>query len=1342
MKKTTLLINWLFLVLCFTCTSIFAQLKIENLTHYKEFDGFKVDDIISDRTGTIWMASKNWLITFDGYEQIRYHPDPTDSTTIGTLNTSSVFEDRNGYIWIGSDYRIYRFNPITESFKSYTVVDFNYLGVAYPAIRHIKSDHQGRIYFGFFTSTIKNFHPDAIAYYEEETDEIRIFDYGDQSKAKKIHYADSDVHGNIWLRTDSGLAKINTNQHYEIISDSYKVDGHFINSIKTDGEGLVWFTTADFRLHQYDPKTKTVTTIPIKPFENQKPIRAKFALEVDKDQNIWIGTTEGLVYYNRRSRKFETFEPTKNQNTFTAPIRELHVDRFNNLWIATTNDEIYKYAKRTILNAFVSEIKDPTSLTSGWAQKMFELEDGRVVVVTDGGTKPGFNIINLKTKELESILYSNIFPNTIFRRVLGEKLPGVIYIKAGDLFYHYHLASHRVEKVEHPDIPHGAYFHSIFLDSKGNTWYCTSNGLYLEKEGKDELKHFDIEKSHMASSTSGAVVGVHESGNNGLWLITNDGLFLLDYETYTITRHGYTNAKEGSFHLQDLQTLYDDQNGTLWVGTWEGGLSKYDVAIREVKTYGFKEGLPSMSIQGILPDDEDGVLWLSTFGGISRFDTKTETFTNYYKEDGIHGLLFTDLSYLKTSNGWFLFGGENGITYFHPKDLVETSRAPNVFITSVKSDTTSYFLGEKDKTPIQNAENLPLFLTYQENSIAISYTGIQYDDPLKNTFSYRLENYDDKWKNVGNARTAYYQNLPPGNYTFQVKGANSNGVQSEQVASIKLYIAPPWWRTNLAYLLFFLTFAGILYWIYQFQLNRRLQLEETNRLKELDQFKSKLYTNITHEFRTPLTVILGMADQVNKQPKKAIELIKRNGQNLLTLVNQMLDLSKLESGNLKLELAQKDIVSFLLYVAESFQSLGESKGIRLVAYSEIDELVMDYDEEKLKQVISNLLTNAIKFTNENGKVILHIKQSNQNLQIKVQDNGMGIPPDQLPKIFDRFYQVDDSSIRKGEGTGIGLALTKELVKLMNGEINVTSQLKKGTEFKILLPIQNIAPKAVPNLTPIINSPSKKEKTTSTFTSNAEANGSSEKPILLLIEDNEDVITYIETCLEEEYEIKKAFNGQLGIDKAFELTPDLIISDVMMPEKDGYEVCATLKTDTRTSHIPIILLTAKTTEEDKIAGLKQGADAYLTKPFNKEELSVRLEKLLALRKQLQKRYSSFSVSFSPSKSTNAETDLNAIFLQKIRKEIEDKMSDSDLGIPQLCRAVRLSHSQVYRKIKALTGEHPTGYIRKMRLYKAKEMLQTTTLNVSEVAYEVGFTDPNHFSRVFSQEFKSPPSAMRK
>jgi DNA-binding response OmpR family regulator/two-component sensor histidine kinase len=484
-----------------------------------------------------------------------------------------------------------------------------------------------------------------------------------------------------------------------------------------------------------------------------------------------------------------------------------------------------------------------------------------------------------------------------------------------------------------------------------------------------------------------------------------------------------------------------------------------------------------------------------------------------------------------------------------------------------------------------------------------------------------------------------------------------------------------------------------------------------------------------------------MADQVKKQPEKATTLIKRNGQNLLTLVNQMLDLSKLESGNLKLELEQKDVVSFLLYVAESFQSFGESKGIRLMAYSEIDELVMDYDEEKLKQIISNLLTNAIKYSNKNGKVILHItaiESPARKLQIKIQDNGIGIPADQLPKIFDRFYQVDDSSIRKGEGAGIGLALTKELVKLMNGEISVTSKLKKGTEFKILLPIQNLAPKANPNWIPIKKTAGKKEDATPVLSSKEGANVSTEKPILLLIEDNEDVITYIQTCLEEDYEINKAINGHLGIEKAFELIPDVIISDVMMPEKDGYEVCATLKTDPRTSHVPIILLTAKTTEEDKITGLKQGADAYLTKPFNKEELLVRLEKLLTLRKQLQERYS----TFLPNRNTTSDTPSpESEFLGKIHQLVEDNLSDDSFGITQLCRGMGMSRSQIYRKLIALTGKSTSIYLRSIRLHHAKELLQNSQLTVSEVAYDVGFSDPAYFSRLFTQEFGAPPREMR-
>lgn len=506
------------------------------------------------------------------------------------------------------------------------------------------------------------------------------------------------------------------------------------------------------------------------------------------------------------------------------------------------------------------------------------------------------------------------------------------------------------------------------------------------------------------------------------------------------------------------------------------------------------------------------------------------------------------------------------------------------------------------------------------------------------------------------------------------------------------------------------------------------------RLSALDIAKTRLYTNITHEFRTPLTVIMGASDQVkgNESEKK---LIKRNSKQLLQLINQMLDLSKLEGGALKLETQQGNIIPFIEYLVESFQSIADVKHIRLTFYQDIEILQMDYDAVKMQQIISNLISNAVKFTATSGKVVVHAKEESfkgkPHLTVIVRDNGAGIPIKDLPHVFDRFFQVDASDSRRSEGSGIGLALVKELLHLMKGEINVTSKINEGTVFTVRIPISKVAPlqentinlnKA---LLPIESSP--ENGVPLPFQPLAD-----DLPLALIIEDNKDIVSFLRSCLQRSYKIEVAYNGRQGIDKALEIVPDIIISDVMMPEADGFTVCKTLKEDERTSHVPIILLTAKATQEDKVQGLDAGADAYLNKPFHQEELEVRLQKLIELRQQLQQRYQDGSNSNNSSKNNEDE------FIQKLRSIIEEKMEDEEFSINELCHAVGLSRMQVHRKLKALTGMPATAFIRTVRLQKAYNLLSDTDLNVSEVAYEVGFSNHSYFTKLFVAQYGKTPS----
>ena len=528
------------------------------------------------------------------------------------------------------------------------------------------------------------------------------------------------------------------------------------------------------------------------------------------------------------------------------------------------------------------------------------------------------------------------------------------------------------------------------------------------------------------------------------------------------------------------------------------------------------------------------------------------------------------------------------------------------------------------------------------------------------------------------------------------------------------------------------------------RLNAEVSLQK-EKLEELDVLKSQFFTNISHEFRTPLTIISGMIDQVKTKPdlwlEKGSQMIKQNTLSLLNLVNQILDLRKLESGALKLDLVQGDIIQYLRYITESYQSYADNNGLKLHFLAARPKLIMDYDPDKILRVVSNLLSNAVKYTVDGGDIYFHIDTKTENdigqLQIRIQDTGSGIPESQLKHIFDRFYQVDDSGIyrdtQKSGGTGIGLALTKEFVKLMHGDIEVDSELGVGTTFSIKLPITNnstVSEAFSPIEAPTIQAA---DMVISNVPQNI-GNLKNEKPLLLIVEDNIDVQQFLIACLKEDYQLLIEDNGQKGIDVAIEQVPALIVSDVMMPVKDGFELCDILKKDERTSHIPIILLTAKADMDSKISGLEKGADAYLTKPFEQRELLIRLKKLLELRIELQAQYR----SLNPNDKNHPED----IFIQKVRMAIEKNISDENFGIIQLCRVIALSRAQLHNKIKALTGLSTSFFIRSIRLQKAKQLLETTDLNVSEIAYEVGFKSSAYFSTVYLEEYGVSPSKTRK
>lgn len=644
-----------------------------------------------------------------------------------------------------------------------------------------------------------------------------------------------------------------------------------------------------------------------------------------------------------------------------------------------------------------------------------------------------------------------------------------------------------------------------------------------------------------------------------------------------------------------------------------------------------------------------------------------------------------------------------------------------------------------------------LKLPFAFNSLRFRYAAPSFDDESKNEFQYMLEGFDANWSNWSTESYKDYTGLPPGEYRFMVRAKNIYRHISE-TAVCEFRILPPFYRTWWAYLLYalLLTAAVLQVWRYalkriQKQHLRDLEQLEYEKLKELDQLKSRFFADISHEFRTPLTLILGPLDNLlgaapSQEQARQFGVMKRNAQRLLRLINQLLDLSKLEAGKMELELRRQDIIPLLKGLSSSFESLVQSRKIDLYFESKLESALLDFDLDKMEQVFTNILSNAIKFTPEGGSVTVSVQPADAGnmLQIDVADTGAGIPETQLPHVFDRFYQGAGAFRTHEPGTGIGLTLTKELVELHQGRISVSSQEGQGAIFTILLPFSDTGTAAEPAAETAIRPKPVEIELLELAAPAFKESDSSFETTLLLVEDNPDMRNFIHEILSAHFQVIEAADGREGVEKALDLIPDIIVSDVMMPKMDGLGLCEALKNDERTSHIPIILLTAKADIESRIAGLERGADDYLSKPFNREELLARTRNLLEGRRRLRERYA----TLQPTEPTpDKDTQVEDVFLQKIRSIVEEHLSDSGFEIDQLARVVGMSRSQLFRKIKALTGHSPSLYIRAIRLHRGKELLETTEMNVSEVAYEVGFSTPAYFSDAFAEKYGMRPSQVR-
>ena len=836
---------------------------------------------------------------------------------------------------------------------------------------------------------------------------------------------------------------------------------------------------------------------------------------------------------------------------------------------------------------------------------------------------------------------------------------------------------------------------------------------------------------------------MYEDKQNILWVnVIGSGLLFIDPSTKEWTN--FMTFPNGDYYI--AATAYcEDTKNNLWIGDYASGIHLFDLKNETSINYSQEAGLTNKTIISIASDNKDN-LWILSELELTMFNPMTHIHKTFSTDDNLVEVKYNEFTVLyKDPVGEILIAGVNGFISFYPDSVRDDPTPPDVVI-----DKISLFNRPDEKLDSDGfiSELKEINLPYNQNDLQFEYVGLHYGEPLKNKYKYILEEFDENWVEAGTQRIATYTNLNPGEYVFRVKAANRDGVWNEAGTYIKIIIRPPFWATTWAYLLYALGFISLLFITWKLQLKRikvkqefEMSKFEAQKLYEVDELKSRFFTNISHEFRTPLTLILGPVKQI---------IEKLNEGKILGLVNQLLDISKIESGNMKLQTSPQNIVKVVKVLVLSFMSYAERKKITLTFNSSEDEIIVYLDKDKTEKIITNLLSNAFKFTPDGGRIEVTVSRDDKFVKVSVSDDGIGIPKQNMDKIFDRFYQVDGSHTRKQEGTGIGLSLTKELVELHKGKIEVESEEGKGATFIINLPLgsehlhrdeisEPLKDEGKISITPsgsIIIEDLKSEDS-EINSGNIDLNfiDLTEKQLLLLVEDNSDVRNYIKDNLAKDYRIMEAIDGADGWEKSIENTPDLIVSDVMMPNMDGFELCKKLKTDERTSHIPVILLTAKAAKEDKLSGYEIGADDYIMKPFEPDELKVRIKNLIEQRKRLQNHFRKQGLSGIEHQKI---TSFDKRFLQKLLDVIKNKLSDSEFNVEFLADELAISRSVLQRKVYSLTGESPVELIRRIRLNRAAELIENKFGNISEIALEVGFSNPAYFADCFKKQYGVTPT----
>lgn len=1314
------------------------------------FSNSEVRCVFKDKSGFVWFGTPSGLNRYDGYEVISIRQDLSAQKTLSSNNDIwRIQEDYAGRLWLATRMGYAIYDPVKERFvDSPSDLINQYAGSGDCWSVYID---EGRNFWFVTWSDIR--------LYDPKTGVLKVFEQGLPDGLSRGLVVDVRQGKNrYWFLFDNGLLECMDAQTHRIISrDSTvrkmsQVENEADMRLFVDSAGDVWVygIRADFGVACYSASRDlwnvyATYSAPAYRLTNNNVS----AIEEDDKGNIWIGTDHGGV--NLIHKKSGVIAVMMNdeddplslaQNT----IKSIYRDDTNIMWLGTYKRGVCYYHES--ICKFRSLL--PSSrLPYNDVNCFHETRGGNLWIGTNGG---GLMFFDRKKGKYTVYKHDPANPNS----PAGDVIVSMKEDKEGRLWIGYYLGGLDCFDGKtfrnfrsRADDPTGLTDNNawvLHIDRAEQLWVGTLRGgvVVLDPATGKRIKSFE---------TNGSVYSLVESKSGAIFIGAQSGLYQYNKETDRLELYEPELFSTVELIRNDINNLCEDSRGLLWIGT-RNGLYMYNSYTREFTTFTQENGLAADLVQSILEDSENN-MWIATNRGLTCVKVSTNVSTpgyffqlvNYDSSEGLLGEQFNYNAAYMTSESELIFGGPSGFTIFMPSQISYNTNVPKVIITDFQIYNKSIKPDEKYNGRVLLNKGVAytdkIELSYTDNYFSLSFAALDYCMPQKSRYYYKLEGFNDQWLEADrNSRKATYTNLNPGTYLFMLKAINNDGVESLEPVNLKIVINPPFWNTIGAWGVYLLLIAALFLWY-----KKRMAIKAEKKLAyareklkmnqqlEMDEMKLRFFTNISHEFRTPLTLILTPLNELRKTErdetaKKLLAVIDRNASKLLGLVNQLLDFRKLDAKAHEVQKSHGDIILFIQEQADLFKGAMENKQIQFSVVSELPALFIWFDADKLSKVMVNILSNACKFTPEGGHVSVSMKLAGENqFSVSVADDGIGVPESDLERIFERFYQVASSKEINYQGSGIGLHIAKEFVELHGGSIRARRLPEKGTCFEFVLPVVSEAPDVVQAAV------MSKENGYEPELPSPEVSVVDEQPKLLIVEDNVELRVFLTDQLRNDYYVFQASDGAEGCKIAFAEIPDIILSDVMMPRMDGVKLCQTLKADIRTSHVPLILLTAKSGEESKLEGLTAGADDYITKPFNLDILKVKIRNIVDIRRHNQAVFRQ-QIKIEPSKI--AVSSLDEKLIRKALEYVEQHLSDPDYSVEELSRELGMSRVHLYKKLSSLTGKTPIEFIRIVRLKRAAQLLQESQLTVSEIAYEVGFNNPKYFRKYFKDEFGVLPS----